>query len=168
MPVEGYKLFWGTFSGATDGVHPVNPAYNSGVLEVQPSIPLPNDFWHDSFYATGLFLRVAPYEGTAFGPMSKEISIASYGRQVENKLYPFSFPRDDGQAYTTSQLKSTLNGSVPVSVLYWRDPTTGRYRNYMTGTLNANVPIGKHQGVYINCVPADIGAIVWCGKDWED
>jgi hypothetical protein len=175
MAITGFKIFWGTslpVTGETMSVHPVNAAYNSPIdvttlpgfdIGNPTAASLPSDFWVESFAATGIFIRVASYDGTALVGLSKVLKIKHYGKIFTGvgQFFPFCRPLDDGNLVTVKQTCNTLVSAGA----FFKTSTGWKYVNAYSGLDDTPAMDGMTGVLFVK--PDDEGVISWLGKPWR-
>jgi len=175
MPITGHKIFWGLTSevvNTTLTVHPVNTSYNSPIdIFLLPSwnvgspneITLPSDFWDDSFSSTGVYLRVAAYDGAMLVSMSKVIPIKHYGKSYTGvgQYFPFSMPLDSGETITVKEMCINIEST---GAFFKNAVGEWKYTSPVFPTDESPIMEAMTGAIFVK--PDDEGVVSWVGKGW--
>lgn len=175
MAITGHKIFWGlsaNISETTATVHPVDAALNSPIdISLLPNfdignpngITLPANFWDNSFASTGLFLRIAAYDGALLVGMSKVIPIYHYGKSFTGvgQYFPFAMPLDGGENITIKGMCAKIGSSGG----FFKN-AAGEWKYATLLVPGDESPLLQAMNGAIFSKPDDSGTISWIGKKW--
>lgn len=175
MAVTGHKIYWG-FSSEIDEsvttVHPVNASYNSPIdVSTLPgfdagnptNVTLPTDFWDATFNSTGVYFRIAAYDGVTLVGMSKLQKIKNFVKSYTGlgRYFPFSLPLDDGNAHTVKEIENLI-----VSNAAFFKNNVGEWKFATPGGLDETPIMDGTRGV-LYFKPDGAGDVSWLGKAWR-